>query len=470
MARSLLLVPCVLLTLAGVADAAPRVRGVAFAADDAALRFTVDIEGVYDSGRFSARLVDRRRVLEVRLGGVATKRTWLKTDDPLIQRTLLHPSRGAARANLRVRFHQALPKGHAAAVEFIPRDGKLVVRVPRPADAPLTVASPAPAPAAMPEPAPPPEPELEPEPPPPPAPQPDPAPAPAPVPVPAAAAIPAPPPPAAPPPVRTPATPPAPPSEVAAGLDRVAVHLHDALRDRPEPARLAVLPIDAVDEAAPPLHLAAFATTALRHRLRRRPRLFLAASRDLDATLAPLARAAADDEARAAARLHGADTLTRATLTATGDTLTLQATVVDATSGHPLARVDQTFERAALDAAAAAAAQPFGPSDAAWRSAVAPGWGQIEAGATGRGVAYATLFGASLVAALTSAALGVAAEDDYQDSGADAVERRDDGNAHYSRANVFFVAAGALWLSAVVDALVTTEDRVTWRFAAEPTP
>lgn len=231
-----------------------------------------------------------------------------------------------------------------------------------------------------------------------------------------------------------------------------------------------MLEVDAVDEAAPPLHLAAFTTAALRHRLHRRSGVFLASNRGLDATLGPLARAAADDEARAAARLHGADTLTRATLTATGDTLTLQAAVVDATSGHPLARIDQSFDRPALDAAATAAAVPFGPSDAAWRSAVAPGWGQIEAGATGRGVAYATLFGASLVAALTSAALGVAAEDDYQDSGADAVERREDGNAHYSRANVFFVAAGAFWLTAVIDALATTEDRVTWRFDAEPTP
>ncbi|MCB9537578.1 MAG: hypothetical protein H6704_15110 [Myxococcales bacterium] len=280
----------------------------------------------------------------------------------------------------------------------------------------------------------------------------------------------APPPPPAPPPVRTPADPPAPAADVSAGLDRVTAHLHATLLEREAPARLAVLAVDAVDEAAPPRQLAAFTTAALRHRLRDRPRVFLAPTARLDATLDALGRAAADDEARAAARLHGADTLTRATLTATGDTLTLRATLFDAASGHPLARADQSFERAALAAAADAAAVPFGPADATWRSAVAPGWGQIEAGATGRGVAYATLFGASLAAALTSAVLGAAAEDDYQDSGADAVERREDGNAHYSRANVFFVAAGAVWLTAVLDALITTDDRVTWRIAPGEAP
>ncbi|MCA9557283.1 MAG: hypothetical protein KC583_01855, partial [Myxococcales bacterium] len=128
MLRLLHLVPCALLALASIAGAAPRVRGVDFAADDAALVFTVDIDGVYDSGRFDARLVDRRRVLEVRLGGVATAREWLETVDPLIERTLLHPSRGARRANLRIRFTQALPKGHAAAVEIMPRDGRVQVR------------------------------------------------------------------------------------------------------------------------------------------------------------------------------------------------------------------------------------------------------------------------------------------------------------------------------------------------------
>ncbi len=90
--------------------------------------------------------------------------------------------------------------------------------------------------------------------------------------------------------------------------------------------------------------------------------------------------------------------------------------------------------------------------DAVWRSALAPGWGQIHNGDTARGAVYLALFGASLATGIGAGVIGQGAQDDY-DGGR--IDRRDDANDAYLVANVLFATAGAIWLTSVVDAALT---------------
>lgn len=90
--------------------------------------------------------------------------------------------------------------------------------------------------------------------------------------------------------------------------------------------------------------------------------------------------------------------------------------------------------------------------DGVWRSALAPGWGQIHNGDTARGTVYLALFGASLASGIGAGVIGQGAQDDY-DGGR--IDRRDDANDAYLVANVLFATAGAIWLTAVVDAALT---------------
>ncbi|MCA9561073.1 MAG: hypothetical protein KC583_21140 [Myxococcales bacterium] len=90
--------------------------------------------------------------------------------------------------------------------------------------------------------------------------------------------------------------------------------------------------------------------------------------------------------------------------------------------------------------------------DGVWRSALAPGWGQIHNGDTARGAVYLALFGASLASGIGAGVIGRGAQDDYDDG---RIDRRDDANDAYLVANVLFATAGAVWLTAVVDAALT---------------
>ena len=105
---------------------------------------------------------------------------------------------------------------------------------------------------------------------------------------------------------------------------------------------------------------------------------------------------------------------------------------------------------------------------ATWRSAVAPGWGQIYQGRAGVGALYAaTAFGA-LIGGIISYQSGLEDAEKYRENEASQVSYRSRGNLSFQRANFFWGALGTLWATSVVDAYLSGKDRVKPKFSIHP--
>ena len=59
---------------------------------------------------------------------------------------------------------------------------------------------------------------------------------------------------------------------------------------------------------------------------------------------------------------------------------------------------------------------------------------------------------------MTSTILGVQAENDYTENTAGTVDQREAANDSYQQTNLFFIAMGTVWATAVVDAYITGVD------------
>ena len=456
---------------AGPVAAAPRLQDVAVAADAAALTFTLSLTQAIARDAVSAEVVDHGALLVVRLDGVSVSRRWLSLADPAIRRSLVRPARERtppAGAVLRVRFARAWPAAGAARVGITLDGPRVVVRLPRATDGPtrlepaLVPVAPALGPPAAEEPpidtslseASPPEESL---------PQTSPSEG-------------------SPPNGSSPEEPPleaSPPREpaasVAAGLDRLDRALHAGLRRNADLPRVALLPLDAVDDAARAEDLAAAATAALAYHLDRRPQLFRVPDAAVRATRARYLRGRTESlslsEAATLGALLGADTVIAGAVAATGDTVEVRAVVLDASTGRLTMEMREPFARDAFVAFAADARSDDGYADAAWRSALVPGWAQVRRGDTARGAALLTLFGGVLAVGVTSALLGRDAEQDYRGgAGRASLDRRADADAHYDRATGFLVAAGVVWSAAMIDALTGCTPTTTWQPHLERTP
>ena len=105
---------------------------------------------------------------------------------------------------------------------------------------------------------------------------------------------------------------------------------------------------------------------------------------------------------------------------------------------------------------------------ATWRSAIAPGWGQVYQGRAGVGALYAaTAFGA-LIGGILSYQSGLEDAEKYRENKASQVSYRSKGNLSFERANFFWGALGTLWVTSVVDAYLSGKDRVKPTFSIHP--
>ncbi len=498
-ARPLLFVIAALSLAASAALAQPgAVESVRFESHPDRLDFVFTASTPIDGSLAEVIPARKGEVLILRLGGITAKRKWIKTRDRAIRRTLLHPStERPPGAILRIRFKRRvitrdLVKDIQA--EYIGDDRRTVlISVPRPPEAKRKAKAEAKTDPKPPEPpTTDPPPEEAPDPDPPKAAEPDPKPAeldPKPAEPEDAPPLPTTPP-VAPPPTMAPAPPPtpapapfeaiiAPPeprtADVRGGVDGLVDRLRLGIEQRPGVPRLAVLPLTALDDASHREHLDASGTELVAARLLHRPGLVMVDPARFEDGLERLHRRDdgrfALDDARALAAMLGADTLIAGSVLSDGDTVTLSGRAIDVASGRDLGATRQPFDRAAMRALSDSIREEYTASGAILRSALLPGLGQISQGHAGRGAGYLTGFTATLGAGIISAALGAAAESDAADNpSADGLAREDDANGHYTRATAFFVAAGAVWLASLVDAIVTSEDRVEYDLTDDAPP
>lgn len=103
---------------------------VEFEPTEEALRFEFVADGPLTTEQISAHRPEKR-VISFRVRGTETKRRWLKFEDGLVKRTLLHPSNREEAAVLRIRLNEDITSGMLENVMVREEDGVLVVLMPR---------------------------------------------------------------------------------------------------------------------------------------------------------------------------------------------------------------------------------------------------------------------------------------------------------------------------------------------------
>ena len=106
--------------------------------------------------------------------------------------------------------------------------------------------------------------------------------------------------------------------------------------------------------------------------------------------------------------------------------------------------------------------------DGVWRSALVPGWGQLEQGRPSAALAYGAGATFLTLAALTSTFQGLSAQSSYEEGTPDAVPYRAQANRAFTRANYLWAGLGALWLTSTLDAYMSGRDEVRLRFHFDP--
>ncbi len=426
------------------------VDGVKLARDGDTLVFEFACGAEVAADAVSTKRLSNGSVLEIHLAGLDAKRGWVKLKDKALKRTLLKSGGGAA--ILRTRLKDPLPEAAFEGIKVSSAGETVTVRVPTteaaakaaPAPVAAAVVAPVPVPAA-----------------PPPAPA-----APEPKPEPVAKVAP----PKQEKPAEEPAAPAAPESQiqddgtVQTGILILTQRLATALEAQEATGfrRVAVLPFKPLDKDVTDHSLDKVSTELMSAKLAQRPRILQVERSRLDAVVSELKRSERGElspkGAASVGKLLGANSVVLGSVGTAGADYIVTARAVDAETGQVLAAADPNFTRQGMIAISEEVVEVKSKFGAAVRSAVAPGWGQIYNGDTGRGIAYLTLFVGAAGGAITSAVLGVQAENEYQENSRDTVDRREDANAHYDRVNLFLIGLGAVWAVAVADAYITGTD------------
>lgn len=261
---------------------------------------------------------------------------------------------------------------------------------------------------------------------------------------------------------------------IQSGIDALAARLTTAMDEQELTGfyRVAVLPFEAVDDEAKSHELGRVSSELLSSRLARRPNVLQVERSRLDAIVEELDRSKRGeldpDGAASVGRLLGANSVVLGSVAAAGADYLVTARLVDTETGRIVTAADQSFPRAGMIAFSEDVVVVKTRLGATIRSAVVPGWGQFYNGDTGRGIVYASAFGLTAAGAITSAVLGMQAENDYTSNRPDTVGRRDDANAHYDRTNLLLIGMGAIWTIAVADAWINGEDARTIELEAAP--
>ena len=162
-------------------------------------------------------------------------------------------------------------------------------------------------------------------------------------------------------------------------------------------------------------------------------------------------------------------TVGREQITSTRRTRALTLKVVSVRRGASLAEVTAEVSSDELDAFESQALWRERPTDALWRSALLPGWGQLYQGRPAAAVAYGALTLTLAAGAVISTVEGARAERRYADGAASSVPYREQANAAYTRAAYLWAGLGAAWLASSIDAYVSGRDRAHLRLVVAPT-
>ena len=115
------------------AETVKSLTGVTFASGEAHVEYTV----IADTALAVADVVAQTdgSILALRFEQTRTARRWIDSADPIIKRTLLHPSRrDAPAAVIRVRFRQVVPTAVVENIRVRSESGQLVIAIPRDAE------------------------------------------------------------------------------------------------------------------------------------------------------------------------------------------------------------------------------------------------------------------------------------------------------------------------------------------------
>lgn len=250
--------------------------------------------------------------------------------------------------------------------------------------------------------------------------------------------------------------------DIVAGFTDMTLRLEQGLKASPGVRRLAVFPFLELDDSAKRDGLGDVSQALLMHRLVKRPGIISADQDMLKSTLRELPRddlgRYAIDEARAVGSVVGADTMLVGTVSATGNGFIVDARAIDVTTGTRLVEASQEFDGEQLNQYAEIVREDRTVLGGAWRSAVAPGWGQFYHQNFARGITYAAIFSTAFISGILAAATGNMYANRYTSSQELAgVKYRDQANRSYEQANMFLAIAGLMWSSSVADSLITGE-------------
>ena len=122
-------------------------------------------------------------------------------------------------------------------------------------------------------------------------------------------------------------------------------------------------------------------------------------------------------------------------------------------------RVEHNLSRALIEEALNQTWVEESRSQAILRSVLLPGWGHLYRGEKRLGATYLSMSMSLAVGAILSAGLGYMATQDYENNDPSSAHRRNDANAHYDRANLLWMGVGALYVTSLIDTLISAKDR-----------
>jgi hypothetical protein len=259
-------------------------------------------------------------------------------------------------------------------------------------------------------------------------------------------------------------------STVRGGLDRAVDGLTTGLGALPGDhryQRVAVAPLSAQGEAVVDSRVDRFVQAELGDRLRARGYLVVERAR-LDQAMGQLALGAqmGDESAGELGQLLDAQALVLGSVSEAGDAFLVTLRAVGVSSGTVLGAAEVSIPREGVVTLASGAIETRSAPEAAFRSAVAPGWGQFYNRSPVKGVAFgAVTYGA----AITTVGLGVGSavlyatytgycvdecETPPAKRPAEAQALREQTNALITATLVSGVITGAAWSASAADALI----------------
>jgi TolB-like protein len=236
--------------------------------------------------------------------------------------------------------------------------------------------------------------------------------------------------------------------------------------------RMAVLPFKTLESKAKESNLGRVSSELLSSRLALNPRILQVERSRLDSVISELKRSErgelSKDGAVSVGKLLGANNIVLGSVAVSGADYLITARVVDSETGRVVTAADQIFPQAGMVAISEEMVEVKSRFNAAMRSMVVPGWGQVYNGDLGRGLVYGATFFGLAAGAITSTILGNQAKDAYNENTRSTVDEREVANGHYDRVNYFLLGLGTLWAVAVSDAYITGRDATTINVDAVP--